>query len=85
MAAGFEALMACGMLVQVEAVRQAPCGPTTVRVRSEVGTVVALWCGDPTEVGREHYVEWTVDDDVAWDTNTRPYLDDRWSEGCTNA
>ncbi|WP_330248022.1 MULTISPECIES: hypothetical protein [unclassified Streptomyces] len=60
------------MLVQVEAVRQAPGGPVTVRVRSAVGTAAAFWCGDATEVGREHHVEWTVDENVAWDGNTRP-------------
>lgn len=61
-----------GVLVQVEAVRQVPGGPATVRVRSGVGTAAALWCGDPTEVGREHHVEWTVDETVTWDGNTRP-------------
>ncbi len=60
------------MLVQVEAVRAAPGGPVTVRVRSGVGTAAAFWRGDPTEVGREHHVEWTVDEDVSWDGNTRP-------------
>ncbi|MER5896561.1 hypothetical protein [Streptomyces sp. NPDC001876] len=61
------------MLVQVEAVRKAPGGgPVTVRVRSGVGAAAAFWCGDPTEVGREHHVEWTVDENMAWDGNTRP-------------
>ncbi|MFB6813969.1 hypothetical protein ACFCV8_05420 [Streptomyces sp. NPDC056347] len=60
------------MLVQIEAVQKAPGGATTVRVRSEVGTAAAFWCGDPTVVGREHHVEWTVDERVAWDGNTRP-------------
>ncbi|MGW1412568.1 hypothetical protein [Streptomyces sp. NPDC002403] len=60
------------MLVQVEAVQKAPGGPVTVRVRSGVGTAAAFWCGDPTVVGREHHVEWTVDESVAWDGNTRP-------------
>ncbi|MET8405326.1 hypothetical protein [Streptomyces sp900116325] len=60
------------VLAQVEAVRQVPGRPATVRVRSGVGTAAALWCGDPTEVGREHHVEWTVHETVAWDGNTRP-------------
>ncbi|MFF3359729.1 hypothetical protein ACFYWN_45900 [Streptomyces sp. NPDC002917] len=37
-----------------------------------MGTAVALWCGDPTDVGCEHHVEWTVDEDVAWGGNTQP-------------
>lgn len=45
-----------------------------VRVRSEVGVAVGLWCGGPTDVGCEHYVEWTVDDDVAWGGNTQPVV-----------
>ncbi|WP_406424216.1 hypothetical protein [Streptomyces sp. NBC_01589] len=60
------------MLVQVEAVRQVTGAPVTVRVRSGVGTAAASWCGDPTEVGREHQAEWTVDENVAWGGNTRP-------------
>jgi hypothetical protein len=60
------------VLVQVEAVGQVPGGPATVRVRSEVGAATALWCGDPTDAGRAHHVEWTVDEDLAWGRNTRP-------------
>ncbi|MFF3392667.1 hypothetical protein ACFYW1_17290 [Streptomyces sp. NPDC002669] len=60
------------MLVQVEAVQKAPGGPVAVRVRSGVGTATAFWCGDPTVVGREHHVEWTVDESVVWEGNTRP-------------
>ncbi|WP_426501561.1 hypothetical protein [Streptomyces sp. D54] len=60
------------MLVQVEAVGQVADGRATVRVRSEVGATAAFWCGDPTGVGREHHVEWTVDEDMAWGCNTRP-------------
>ncbi|MFF4969718.1 hypothetical protein ACWDO6_14045 [Streptomyces sp. NPDC003674] len=60
------------MLVQVEAVGQVADGRATVRVRSEVGAAAAFWCGDPTGVGREHHVEWTVEEDVAWGSNTRP-------------
>ncbi|WP_405983341.1 hypothetical protein [Streptomyces sp. NBC_00872] len=33
---------------------------------------MVLWGGDQGEVGREHHVEWTVDEDVAWQSNTRP-------------
>ncbi|MFD7490996.1 hypothetical protein ACFV8T_00995 [Streptomyces sp. NPDC059832] len=60
------------MLVRTEAVRQAPSGPATVRVRSAVGTAVVLWHGAPEEVGHEHHVEWTVDEDIAWSRNTWP-------------
>ncbi|MCX4970970.1 hypothetical protein [Streptomyces sp. NBC_00654] len=60
------------MLVHVEAVGQVADGRATVRVRSEAGAAVAFWCGDPTAVGREHHVEWTVEEDVAWGVNTRP-------------
>ncbi|MFD7866448.1 hypothetical protein [Streptomyces sp. NPDC057682] len=60
------------MLVRVEAVGEDADGRATVRVCSEVGTVAAFWCGDPTGVGREHHVEWTVEEDVAWGGNTRP-------------
>lgn len=45
-----------------------------VRVRSSAGMAVALWCGDPTDVGCEHHVEWTVDADVAWGGNTQPVV-----------
>ncbi|MFH8668346.1 hypothetical protein ACH4F3_26165 [Streptomyces anulatus] len=62
------------MLVQVDAVGQVADGRATVRVRSEVGAATAFWCGDPTGVGREHHVEWTVDEDVAWGGNTRPAI-----------
>ncbi|MFF0401061.1 hypothetical protein ACFYSJ_35835 [Streptomyces sp. NPDC005248] len=37
-----------------------------------MGNAAALWCGDPKDVGCEHHVEWTVDESVAWDDNTRP-------------
>ncbi|MER5628980.1 hypothetical protein [Streptomyces nitrosporeus] len=60
------------MLVQVEAVGQVADGRATVRVRSEVGAAAAFWCGEPTGVGREHHVEWTVEEDVVWGGNTRP-------------
>ncbi|MFF4249392.1 hypothetical protein ACFYY2_33740 [Streptomyces sp. NPDC001822] len=60
------------MLVQVDAVGQGVDGRVTVRVRSEVGAAAALWCGDPAGVGREHHVEWTVDEDVAWGNNMGP-------------
>ncbi|WP_371611926.1 hypothetical protein [Streptomyces clavifer] len=60
------------MLVHIEAVRQISGGAAMVRVRSEAGVAVALWCGAPTDVGCERHVEWTVDDDVAWGGNTRP-------------
>lgn len=43
-----------------------------VRVRSALGTVVVPWRGDPAGVGREHHVEWTVDEDMTWAGNTMP-------------
>jgi len=47
-----------------------------VRVHSAVGTAVALWQGAPEAVGREHHVEWTVDEDIAWAENARPSASD---------
>jgi hypothetical protein len=41
-----------------------------VRARSQFGTVVALWKGEPADVGRRHHVEWTVNEDIAWQVNT---------------
>ncbi|MEU2392806.1 hypothetical protein [Streptomyces sp. NPDC007369] len=46
--------------------------PVSVRVHSAVGTAVVLWQGAVGAVGREHHVEWTVDEDLAWAENTRP-------------
>ncbi|MFB7209729.1 hypothetical protein [Streptomyces sp. NPDC056255] len=60
------------MLVRKEAVRQVPSKPARVRVRCAVGTAVVLWHGAPEDVGREHHVEWTVDEDIVWAANTRP-------------
>lgn len=60
------------MLVKVEAVQPAPSRPMTVRVHSAVGTAVVLWQGALEAVGREHYVEWTVDEGIAWEVNTWP-------------
>ncbi|MFE6814702.1 hypothetical protein [Streptomyces sp. NPDC057677] len=61
-----------GVLVKVDAVQPAPSGPLAVRVHSAVGTVVVLWQGTSEAVGREHYVEWTVDEDIAWMVNAWP-------------
>ncbi|TJZ44686.1 hypothetical protein FCH28_30430 [Streptomyces piniterrae] len=60
------------MLVKVEAVQPAPSKPITVRVQSAVGSAVVLWQGALEAVGREHYVEWTVDEGIAWEVNTWP-------------
>ncbi|MFF1801932.1 hypothetical protein [Streptomyces virginiae] len=60
------------VLVTVEEVRQGPSTPTTVRVRSAVGTAVVLWQGALGAVGEEHHVEWTVDEDIVWGTNAGP-------------
>ncbi|WP_405428132.1 hypothetical protein [Streptomyces erythrochromogenes] len=62
------------VLVKVEAVQPARSGPLSVRVHSAVGTAVVLWQGAPPAVGREHHVEWTVDEDLVWTENTRPSL-----------
>ncbi|MFC9341753.1 hypothetical protein ACFT0G_20500 [Streptomyces sp. NPDC057020] len=61
-----------GVLVKVEAAQPAPSKPMAVRVHSPVGTVVVLWQGAPDAVGREHHVEWTVDEDIAWSVNAWP-------------
>ncbi|MEU8773462.1 hypothetical protein [Streptomyces sp. NPDC048606] len=42
-----------------------------------MGTVVAIWAGSPETVGREQYVEWTVDEDLAWTVNARPSTSNR--------
>ncbi|TVL91345.1 hypothetical protein CD790_18380 [Streptomyces sp. SAJ15] len=48
----------------------------SVRVHAAVGTAVALWQGTPEAVGREHHVEWTVDEDIAWVGNARSSVDE---------
>ncbi|MFJ8133377.1 hypothetical protein [Streptomyces hydrogenans] len=63
------------VLVRVEAVQAARSGPMFVRVHSAVGTAVALWRGAPWDVGREHHVEWSVDEDIVWMENARPNTD----------
>ncbi|MFF3554214.1 hypothetical protein ACFYXL_12450 [Streptomyces tsukubensis] len=63
------------MLVKVEAVPPARSGPVFVRVHSAVGTAVVVWQGAPQAVGREHYVEWTVDEDIVWSENAWPSAD----------
>ncbi|MFD8019687.1 hypothetical protein ACFV6G_04585 [Streptomyces lavendulae] len=60
------------MLVEVEEVQPTQSGPMAVRVHSALGTVVVLWRGAPEAVGREHHVEWTVDEDIAWTVNAWP-------------
>lgn len=60
------------MLVTVEAQQPLPSQPMPVQVRSAVGTAVVLWQGVPEAAGREHHVEWTVDEDIAWTGNTWP-------------
>ncbi|MFI5527517.1 hypothetical protein ACIA8O_03070 [Kitasatospora sp. NPDC051853] len=57
------------MLVMVEAV---PAGLPLVRVRSAVGTAVVVWRGADADVGREHHVEWTLDEEIAWGRNAHP-------------
>ncbi|WP_405669046.1 hypothetical protein OG379_41180 (plasmid) [Streptomyces sp. NBC_01166] len=37
-----------------------------------MGIVVVLWQGIPEAAGREHHVEWTVDEDIAWMVNAWP-------------
>lgn len=60
------------VLVHVETAGQGPSGSVWVRARSRIGTVVALWKGEPADVGRQHRVEWTVDEDIAWQVNIWP-------------
>lgn len=60
------------MPVRVETVRHGPGGTVAVRVRSAVGAAEVLWRGAPTDVGREHHVEWTVDEDLARGASVRP-------------
>jgi hypothetical protein len=61
-----------GVLVRVEAVQPVPSKPMSVRVRSAVGTAVVFWQGAPEAVGREHHVEWTVDEGIDWTWNAWP-------------
>ncbi|WP_332759163.1 hypothetical protein [Streptomyces sp. MT206] len=44
-------------------------------MQSAVGTAVVLWQGAPEAVGREHHVEWTVDEDIVWTENARQSTD----------
>jgi hypothetical protein len=37
-----------------------------------VGTAVVFWQGAPEAVGREHHVEWTVDEGIDWTWNAWP-------------
>ncbi|WP_254407496.1 hypothetical protein [Streptomyces sp. GMY02] len=60
------------VLVQVEAVPRTSTGSARVRVRSDVGTAVVFWAGASEEVGGEHHVEWSIDEDVSWGSNTWP-------------
>ncbi|MEV7723453.1 hypothetical protein AB0P15_01815 [Streptomyces sp. NPDC087917] len=60
------------MWVEIEAVRQDPATPMTVRVRSAVGTVVVFWQGATVAVAGDHHVEWTVDEDIVWSLNAGP-------------
>ncbi|MBP2192208.1 hypothetical protein [Nocardia goodfellowii] len=69
------------MLVRTEKIAQRPL---KVRVHTSVGTVEALWRGDPQESVGEHVVEWTVDEDLFWGRNTRPAATSQpgfWQEG----
>ncbi|MGE7386968.1 hypothetical protein ACQKM2_15960 [Streptomyces sp. NPDC004126] len=58
------------MLVRIEAVP--PAASKIVRVHSTLGGVAVLWQGAPEAVGREHHVEWTVDEDLVWTVNAWP-------------
>ncbi|MFI1648496.1 hypothetical protein ACH4XT_16370 [Streptomyces avidinii] len=59
------------MLVQVEPVRQPAAEPTSVRVRTEVGSAVVVWRDGAGEAAEgQHHIEWTVDEDIAWAGNT---------------
>lgn len=60
------------MLVHVEAAGQGPSGVVWVRARSQIGTVVVLWKGEPADMGHQHHVEWTIHEDIAWQVNTWP-------------
>jgi hypothetical protein len=60
------------VLVQVEAVPRTSTESARVRVRSGVGTAVVLWAGPSEEVGGQHHVEWSIDEDVSWGSNTLP-------------
>ncbi|MGW2449942.1 hypothetical protein ACWCTA_01535 [Streptomyces sp. NPDC001704] len=45
--------------------------PLKVRVHSDVGTTVAVWCGAPEEADGGHHIEWSVDENLLWGHNTQ--------------
>ena len=49
-----------------------PLLPTAVRVHTPVGVAVVAWCGAPDQAEGRHHVEWSVDEDIYWERNTRP-------------
>ncbi|WP_330300072.1 hypothetical protein [Streptomyces sp. NBC_00503] len=46
-----------------------PGHPCLARVRTPLGEVTVGWAGDPAAEPGAHYVEWTVDEDLAWGRN----------------
>lgn len=48
------------MRVAVERCAGSVDGSALVEVRTPVGMVTALWCGDKTEPLGEHWVEWEL-------------------------
>ncbi|MCF2526128.1 hypothetical protein [Yinghuangia soli] len=60
------------MQVHIDAVLGQQEAGAAVRVRTDVGSAVVVWRGPPTTAGQQHYVEWTVDDDIAWLRNAWP-------------
>ncbi|MFB7280274.1 hypothetical protein ACFCZV_24495 [Streptomyces hydrogenans] len=59
------------MFVRTESLPQTPQQHMTVRVHTAIGSAVVLWRGDPQDADGRHLIEWTVDEDIHWDQNTR--------------
>ncbi len=59
------------MFVRTESLPHPPQQHMTVRVHTPIGSAVVLWHGDPRDADGQHLIEWTVDEDIHWDQNTR--------------
>jgi hypothetical protein len=59
------------MLVEVEKIANFPWSPVLAQVKTAFGRTSVRWCGDPEAEPGEYYVEWTVDEDLAWGRNAK--------------
>ncbi|MGW1772688.1 hypothetical protein [Streptomyces sp. NPDC002104] len=59
----------------IELIEVGPQGSPPVpvaHVRTPLGEVSAVWCGDPSAEPGRYRVEWTVDEELTWGENTWP-------------